>query len=293
MNTSDFVIKRENILSTFFVGWLAFLLTLRINFKHIIIPVIGQLFGILLISLAPILEFREMLPVFETPDGWVYVSLSVIGVIFFVYFLWRFFVALSGVNLLARDVYDNRAIANLSFYISEIQRKKWSYIRFLIGYAIIASIFTAITAGILFLERNFVSYDFWTNLLSFTIIMIQTVVILTYILFSNIAIQGYTYNRIIGFWNTFKKIFSFIKDNFANFSLLSILTIIFSNIIAYLAQAFLSFFIINPLDLYSDNSITIAIRFTVGFIINAFVVVLLQFIYSRFYLNEEENALRI
>ena len=132
MNTQDLVIKKENFIETFFIGWITFLTTLKISFKQILLPIVGQIFGIFLISLAPILEYREMLDIRETPDGWLYITLSILGLMIFLYFIWRFFVVLGGINLLARDIYDNRAIANLNFYTSDILRKKWSYIRFLI-----------------------------------------------------------------------------------------------------------------------------------------------------------------
>ena len=122
MNTKELVIKKENIVNTFFIGWLSFLATLKISFKQIIIPAIGQLFGIFMISLAPILEYRAMIDIRSTPDGWLYIFLSLTGLAVFLYFLWRYFVVLAGVNLLARDIYDDRAIANLSFYISDITR---------------------------------------------------------------------------------------------------------------------------------------------------------------------------
>lgn len=293
METESLITKKENIFSTFFIGWLAFLSTIKICTKQIIISVFGQLFGILLISLAPILEYREMISVFETPDGWLYITLSLMGIGFFVYFLWRFFVVLAGVNLLARDIYDNRAIANLSFYTSDILRKKGSYIIFLIGYTFIVALFTLITAGILFLERNIVTYNFWTNLASLSLIILQTFVLVGYTLFSAIVIQGYTFNRIIGFWASMRKIFRFIGENFVMFTILALIALAFSNIIAYLTQAILTFLVINPLDIYPDNSIGIAIRFSAGFIMNAFVVVLLQFVYARFYLNSEYESGRL
>ena len=154
------------------------------------------------------------------------------------------FVALAVVNLLARDIYDNRAIANLSFYTSDILRKKWSYIRFLVVYLFVALVFTALMAGILFLQRNLVTYNVWTNLGSIGLLLVQTFVLLAYILFSNIALQGYAFNRIIGLWRTLGKIGSFIVQNFTNLTLLSIITILFSNLIAYIAQGILTFLII-------------------------------------------------
>lgn len=293
MDTSNFITKRENIFSTFFIGWLAFLSTLRISLKQLLSSVLGQLFGIFLISLAPILEYREMIDLFEAPDGWLYITISVTGVIFFLYYLWRFFVVLAGANLLARDIYDNRAIANLSFYTSDILRRKGSYIIFLTGCTFIALLFTGITALILYIERNIVVYNLWTNLASLSMVILQTFVLVGYLLFSNIALQGYTFNRIIGFGRTIKKIIDFICENIVSLTFLVIITTLFSNIIAYLVQGLLSFLIINPLNLYSDNSIAIAIRFTAGFVINAFVILLLQYIYARFYLNAEEDSLKM
>lgn len=297
MDTSDLLIKKdgakEGLFSTFFMGWFAFLLTFILFFKQVVFSVIGQIFGIFLMSLAPILEYREFINIFETSDGWIYIGLSISGVIFFVYFLWRFFVSLAGVNLLARDIYDNRAIANLSFYTSDILRKKWSYIRFLVVYLFVALVFTALMAGILFLQRNLVTYNVWTNLGSIGLLLVQTFVLLAYILFSNIALQGYAFNRIIGLWRTFGKIGSFIVQNFTNLTLLSIITLLFSNLIAYIAQGILTFLIINPLGWLSDDSTTVAIRFVTGFIVNAFVVVLLQYVFSRFYLKCEKDSLKM
>lgn len=297
MDTSELLIRRdgakEGLFSTFFIGWGACLSTLRLYFKQTLFPVLGQLFGIFLISLAPILEYREFINIFETPDGWIYIGLSLSGIIFFVYFLWKFFVTLAGVNLLARDIYDNRAIANLSFYTSDIIRKKWSYIRFLIVYTLIALIFTASMSGILFLQRNLVTYDVWTNLASIGLLLVQTFILLAYILFSNIALQGYAYNRIIGLWRTLGKICHFIIDNFTGLTLLSLLTVAFSNIVAYIVQALLTFLIINPLAWQVDDSTTVATRFVVGFIINAFVVVFLQYVFSRFYLVCEKDSLKM
>lgn len=284
MNTNELAIKKENIFSTFLSGWSAFLTTLKLSFKHTIIPILGQLFGILLISLVPVLEYREMVNVSSTPDGWIYFALSLSGLIIFVYSLWKFFVLLCGVNLLARDIYDDRAIANISFYTSDVIRKKWSYLRFLIGYLAIALFFAGVTAVIMFLEAKIVVYNFLTSAANIFLLLIQSAVFLTYILFSNIIIQHYAFNRILGFWEIIKRSFQFIGKNFIALTILSFITVIFSNIIAYLTQFLITFLIINPFGLTADNSAGIAIRFTIGFIINAFIIVLFQYIYTRFYL---------
>ena len=96
------------------------------------------------------------------------------------YFLWRFFITLGGINLLARDIYDDRAIANLSFYTSDILRKKGGYLRFLIGYSLITGLFIIITAGILYLEQKVIVYNFFTNIVYLLILLSLTIVILTY-----------------------------------------------------------------------------------------------------------------
>ncbi len=289
MNINELTIKKENILSTFFSGWVAFLSTFKLSFKHTIIPVLGQLFGILLISLVPILEYREMVNVTSTPDGWIYFVLSLSGLIIFVYSLWKFFVLLCGANLLARDIYDERAIANISFYTSDVLRKKWSYIRFLTGYLLIALVFAAITAAIMFIETRIVVYNFITSVANVILLLIQSAVFLTYILFSNIIIQYYSFNRILGFFEIIKRTFQFIGKNFVQLTILSFITVIFSNLVAYLVQFLITFIIINPFGLSADNSMGIAIRFTVGFIINAFIMVLFQYIYARFYLAAQNS----
>ena len=50
MDTSDLLIKRdgvkEGLFSTFFIGWWAFLSTLRLYFKQTLFSVLAQLFGI-------------------------------------------------------------------------------------------------------------------------------------------------------------------------------------------------------------------------------------------------------
>ena len=289
MDTNDFAIKKENIFLTFLAGWSVFLSTIRLSFKHIIIPVAGELFGILLISLVPILEYREMINVKATPDGWIYFALSLSGLIIFIYSLWKFFVVLCGVNLLARDIYDDRAIANISFYTSDVLRKKWSYIRFLTGYLAIALIFAALSAGIMFFEAKLVVYNFITSTANITLLLIQSGIFLTYILFSNIIIQQYSFNRILGFWEVIKRTFKFIGRNFTGLTILSFITVIFSNIIAYIVQVLITFLITNPLGLSADNSAGVAVRFTIGFIINAFIMVLVQYIYARFYLLEQNS----
>ena len=214
MNNQEFIIKKENILSVFIIGWLAFLSTLKLSIKHIIFPVIGQLFGILLLALVPVLEYREMINVMNTPDGWIYFILSLAGAIILSFSIWKFFVVLCSTNLLARDIYDNRAIANLSFYISDVNRKKWSYFRFLIGYLIIMLAFTAITAMIMFAEMNLKIYNFFTATTNLFLLIIQSVVFVTYILLSNIIIQHYAFNRFLGFWEILRRAFRFIKNNF-------------------------------------------------------------------------------
>lgn len=289
MNTNELSIKKENIFSTFFTGWVAFLSTMKLSFKHIIMPVMGQLFGILLVSLVPVLEYREMVNVSSTPDGWIYFALSLSGLIIFVFSLWKFFVLLCGINLLARDIYDDRAIANISFYTSDVLRKKWSYIRFLTGYLIIALAFAGLTAGIMFIETKIVVYNFITSVANVSLLLIQSAIFLTYILFSNIIIQYYSFNRILGFWEIIKRSFQFIGRNFVPLTILSFITVVFSNLIAYLVQFLITFLIIKPFDLATDNSIGIAIRFTLGFIINAFVIILFQYIYARFYLSAQNN----
>ena len=289
MNTNELSIKKENIFSTFFTGWVAFLSTMKLSFKHIIMPVMGQLFGILLVSLVPVLEYREMVNVSSTPDGWIYFALSLSGLIIFVFSLWKFFVLLCGINLLARDIYDDRAIANISFYTSEKKKKKWSYIRFLTGYLIIALAFAGLTAGIMFIETKIVVYNFITSVANVSLLLIQSAIFLTYILFSNIIIQYYSFNRILGFWEIIKRSFQFIGRNFVPLTILSFITVVFSNLIAYLVQFLITFLIIKPFDLATDNSIGIAIRFTLGFIINAFVIILFQYIYARFYLSAQNN----
>ena len=243
MDTNDFAIKKENIFLTFLAGWSVFLSTIRLSFKHIIIPVAGELFGILLISLVPILEYREMINVKATPDGWIYFALSLSGLIIFIYSLWKFFVVLCGVNLLARDIYDDRAIANISFYTSDVLRKKWSYIRFLTGYLAIALIFAALSAGIMFFEAKLVVYNFITSTANITLLLIQSGIFLTYILFSNIIMQQYSFNRILGFWEVIKRTFKFIGRNFTGLTILSFITVIFSNIIAYIVQVLITFLI--------------------------------------------------
>ena len=90
MNNQEFIIKKENILSVFIIGWLAFLSTLKLSIKHIIFPVIGQLFGILLLALVPVLEYREMINVMNTPDGWIYFILSLAGAIILSFSIWKF-----------------------------------------------------------------------------------------------------------------------------------------------------------------------------------------------------------
>ena len=293
MDTKELVIKKENIFETFFLAWISFLATFKICFKHILIPIIGQLFGILMISLAPVLEYREMIDVTQTPDGWLYITLSILGTAIFIYFLWRFFVTLGGINLLARDIYDDRAIANLSFYISDILRKKGGFIRFLIGYSFITGVFVLITAGILYLEQKIIVYNFLTNFAHLLILLGLTTTVLTYLLFSNIALQGYTFNRILGFSRTIIRIKKFIKEHLLQLILLSLITVCFSNIISYLVQAIITFLIINPFDLTTENSLGAAIRFTGGVIINGFVVAFLQFVYARFYLVSEQNSTRL
>ena len=290
MNTKDLVIKKENLLETFLIGLITFLSTLKISTKQIVLPILGQLFGVFLISLAPILEYREMLDITQNPDGWLYITLSVIGLGIFLFFLWKFFIVLAGVNLLARDIYDNRAIANLSFYTSDILRKKWSYLRFLIGYSIITMGFIAFTTGVMYLQQKFIPYNILTNLANIMLISIQAIILLTYLLFSNIAIQGYTFNRILSFGRTISKIVKFIKTNIIQLTLVSILTICFSNIIAYLVQAVITFLITNPFELTSENSLGIAIRFSCGMIINGFIVVLFQYNYARFYLVADQDS---
>ena len=143
------------------------------------------------------------------------------------------------------------------------------------------------------MQRNLVTYNLWTNLSAIALLVLQTFILLSYILFSNIALQGYSYNRIIGLGRTLRKIGSFIIENFAAITSLSLLTVAFSNIVAYIAQALLTFIIINPFSLQPDDSILIATRFVVGFVVNSFVVVFLQYVYSRFYLDVEKDALKM
>ena len=289
MNINELTIKKENVFSTFFTGWVAFLSTFKLSFKHIITPILGQLFGVLLISLVPILEYREMVNVTSTPDGWIYFALSLSGLIIFTYSLWKFFVLLCGVNLLARDIYDDRAIANISFYTSDVLRKKWSYIRFLIGYLMIALAFAGLTAIIMFLEMKLIVYNFITSMANISLLLMQSAIFLTYVLFSNIIIQYYSFNRILGFWEIIKRSFQFTDKNFVQLTILSFITVIFSNLIAYLVQFLITFLVINPFNIAADNSIGIATRFTVGFIINAFIIVLFQYIYARFYLGAQNT----
>ena len=289
MDTHNLVIKNENVFTTFFIGWQSFLIMFRTTFRATIRSLLGQLFGILMVSLAPILEFREMIDISSTPDGWLYILLSVFGIGIFVHFLWRFFLILAAVNLFARDIYDNRAIANLSFYISDVNRKKWSYFRFLMGYLSIALFFSAVTATIMYLAQKLVVYNFMTGLAGLILVLIQSAIFLGYILFSNIAIQGYVFNRIIGLSGIVGRVLRFIKENFIPLTILSFVTVFFSNVIAYVVQILTGLIIINPFGLYGDNSVGIAIRFTLGFIANGFVLVLLQYIYSRLYLVSEDR----
>ena len=289
MNNQEFIIKKENIISLFFTGWIAYLSTFKLCIKHTIIPILGQLFGILLLSLVPILEYREMVNVSNTPDGWIYFLLSASGAIIFSFSLWKFFVVLCSINLLARDIYEDRAIANLSFYISDVNRKKWSYLRFLIGYLIIMLSFTAITALIMFAEIKLNIYNFFTAGINLILLILQSTVFLTYVLLSNIIIQHYAFNRFLGFWAILKRSFNFIKTNFIQLTILSFITILFSNLVAYLVQILISFLIINPFNISADNSIGVAIRFTIGFIVNSFIIILFQYIYTRFYLLSENQ----
>lgn len=288
MDTKDLAIRCENVFTTFLIGWQSFLMMFFTTFKATIKALLGQLFGILMVSLAPVLEYREMIDISETPDGWIYLFLSISGSVIFAYYLWKFFVVLGAVNLLARDIYENRAIANISFYTSDILRKKGSYFRFLIGYLFIALIFSAITALVLYSEQKLIVYNYWTNIANFGLIVVQSAILLGYILFSNIALQGYVFNRLIGFVQTVAKIIDFIKKHFIPLTILSFLTVLFSNIIAYVTQIITTFLVINPFNLYGDNSIGIFLRFTAGFIANGFVVVFLQYIYTRLYLISEE-----
>ncbi len=289
MNNQEYLIKKENILSVFILGWMAFISTLKLSTKHILYPICGQLFGILLLSLTPILEYREMVSVTNTPDGWIYFLLSLSGAFIFTFSLWKFFVVLCATNLLARDIYDNRAIANLSFYISDVNRKKWSYFRFLLGYLFIMLFFTFLTAIIMYIELNLRIYNFITASINIFLLIIQSTIFLTYILLSNIIIQHYSFNRFLGFWQILKRTLNFIKINFVQLTILSMITILFSNIIAYFIQMLISFLVINPFNISADNSIGIAIRFAVGFIANSFIIVLFQYIYTRFYFLAQNN----
>lgn len=288
-STNELSIKKENVFSTFFIGWVAYLSTFKLSFKQTIIPILGQLFGILLISLVPVLEYREMVSVKSTPDGWIYFALSISGGVIFIYSLWKFFVLLCGVNLLARDIYDDRAVANISFYTSDVLRKKWSYIRFLAGYLVIGLLFAAATAGVMYMAAKIVTYNFLTSTANIMLLLIQSALVLTYILFSNIIIQFYSFNRILGFFEIVKRAFRFIGSNFVSLTILSFITVVFSNIIAYLVQFLITFIITNPFGITPDNSAGVAIRFIIGFVINSFIVVLFQYIYSRFYISSYGN----
>ena len=143
--------------------------------------------------------------------------------------------------------------------------------------------FTAITAMIMFAEMNLKIYNFFTATTNLFLLIIQSVVFVTYILLSNIIIQHYAFNRFLGFWEILRRAFRFIKNNFIQLTILSMITILFSNIIAYLVQVLISFLIINPFALSPENSLGLGIRFSLGFIINSFIIILFQYIYTRFY----------
>ena len=141
----------------------------------------------------------------------------------------------------------------------------------------------------MYLEQKLVVYNFVTGVAGLILVLIQSAIFLGYILFSNIAIQGYVFNRIIGFSGIVAKILRIIKENFIPLTILSFVTVFFSNIVAYVVQILTGFIIIDPFGLYGDNSVGMAIRFTLGFVANGFVIVLLQYIYSRFYLISEDR----
>ena len=153
----------------------------------------------------------------------------------------------------------------------------------------IALAFAGLTAIIMFLEMKLIVYNFITSMANISLLLMQSAIFLTYVLFSNIIIQYYSFNRILGFWEIIKRSFQFIGKNFVQLTILSFITVIFSNLIAYLVQFLITFLVINPFNIAADNSIGIATRFTVGFIINAFIIVLFQYIYARFYLGAQNT----